>query len=146
MKCFWLSLNTSKGTSRPSTGIRKWHEGIRVLEDLSLFPVCQQPTCVLHKNMCIHPPKNLLREEIKFKKRKNFYVSKLFSWAMRSSTLRQKEQAALFIDMQERQQKTKNQSPALWYANIMPHKPDVSISLPILSDQEQPTPVIIYCL
>lgn len=59
--------------------------------------------------MCIHPPKFYSGKKLN-KKRNNFCISKLFSWAILSSTLLQKEWAALFIHMQKCQQK-KNHKP-----------------------------------
>lgn len=62
--------------------------------------------CTAQEN--VHsPPKIILWEFFIFKKRNNFCISKLFSWAIRSSTLLQKGWAALLIHMQERQQKKK---------------------------------------
>lgn len=88
--------------------------------------------CTAQEN--VHsPPKIILWEFFIFKKRNNFCISKLFSWAIRSSTLLQKGWAALLIHMQERQQKKKKKKENNLHshnAKIMPHKPgDVSILL-----------------
>jgi len=52
--------------------------GTKVLEGLSLFPLCQQPTCVLHKRKkkCAFIPRHFtLGRNLK---RNNFCISKLF--------------------------------------------------------------------
>lgn len=74
MKCFWLSLNTSKDISCSNNGI--WREA-RFWEKKNrpLLPLCQQPTCVLHKPMCIHPTKLILWE---YKRKPNTCTSKAF--------------------------------------------------------------------